>query len=142
MGVKAKSKYSPTPLHYMVFVLQQSAEELLLKEAGISLSYARILGVLDLQLPSSQKTISNTLHQTEANISRQLLLMVRQRLVKITKNKEDGRQRDVTLTALGSRKYDQAQEILKNQANKVLKSALGGEKRNFEQMINSINSSL
>jgi DNA-binding MarR family transcriptional regulator len=140
MGVKTKSGYSPTPLHYLVFVLQQSAEELLLKETGISLSYARILGVLDLQLPTSQKKIATTLHQTEANISRQLLLMVRQRLVKITKNKEDGRQRDVTLTALGNRKYDQAQELLKNQVNQVLKNALGAKKRNFEQMVNSINS--
>jgi DNA-binding MarR family transcriptional regulator len=140
MGTKSKPRHSPTPLHYLAFILQQSAEDLLLKEAGISLSYVRILGVLDTNATVSQKSIAMTLHQTEANISRQLLLMVRQRLVKISKNKSDGRQRDVTVTALGEKKYQQAEKLLKDQANQTLRSALGGEKKNFEDMVLKLNS--
>jgi DNA-binding MarR family transcriptional regulator len=142
MSGRAKQKYSPTPLLHLAFILQQSAEDLLLKEGGISLSYVRILGALDTQVPSSQRTLAHILHQTEANISRQLLLMVRQRLVKITKNKNDARQRDVTLTAAGARKYQEAEKMLKNNVSLFLKGALGVQKKNFEDLVIKINTSI
>src|SRR5436305_9365740 len=96
---KPNIKYSPTPLHYLMFILQQKSDELLQGELGISLSHVRILGVLDYSVACSQKSIATKLKQTEANVSRKLLAMVRQGLVKVSKNKDDSRQRDVTLTA-------------------------------------------
>jgi DNA-binding MarR family transcriptional regulator len=120
MAAKSDKNYSPTPLHHLMYVLQQLSEELLLKEAGISLSHVRIMGALDTNVPRSQRVIASTLRQTEANVSRQLLVMVRQRLVKITKNKEDGRQRDVTLTAKGLRQYQHAEKLLKKQQSGLL----------------------
>jgi DNA-binding MarR family transcriptional regulator len=76
------ANYSPTPLHYLMFILQQKSDELLQGEIGISLSHVRILGVLDREVPCSQKSIAKKLQQTEANVSRQLLAMVRQGFVK------------------------------------------------------------
>jgi DNA-binding MarR family transcriptional regulator len=51
------------------------------------------MGVLDYSVPCSQKSIADQLKQTEANVSRQLLTMVRQGFVKVAKNKDDSRQR-------------------------------------------------
>jgi DNA-binding MarR family transcriptional regulator len=106
---KLDRKYSPTPLHHLMFILQQNSDDILLGEVGISLSHVRIMGVLDYSVPCSQKSIAGHLKQTEANVSRQLLSMVRQGFVKVTKNKDDSRQRDVTLTAKGQRRYEGAE---------------------------------
>jgi DNA-binding MarR family transcriptional regulator len=131
-NLKQDFKYSPTPLHYLMFLLQQKSDDLLQGEVGISLSHVRILGVLDYEVPCSQKSIATQLQQTEANVSRQLLAMVRQGFVKISKNKEDSRQRDVTLTAKGQRRYEGAEKALKTQLNSLYKRLSKEEKRAIE----------
>lgn len=142
MSAKLTKHYSSAPLHHLTFILQQKSDELLLKEVGISLSHVRIMGALDPKVPKSQRVIASSLQQTEANVSRQLLVMVRQRLVKIAKNKKDARQRDVTLTARGKNKYQQAEKILKSQLNTIYKSLSKTEKRAFEDSVNKIINSL
>jgi DNA-binding MarR family transcriptional regulator len=141
-NVKQDIKYSPTPLHYLMFILQQKSDDLLQGEIGISLSHVRILGVLDYDVPCSQKSIATQLQQTEANVSRQLLAMVRQGFVKISKNKEDSRQRDVTLTAKGQRRFEGAEKSLKAQLNAIYKSLSKEEKKSLEDSIIKIISSV
>jgi|GEM_PF-1896401 len=138
MTAKLDNKYSPTPLHYLMFILQQSSDELLQGEIGVSLSHVRIMGALDYQVPSSQKAIATQLRQTEANVSRQLLAMVRAGFVKVSKNKEDSRQRDVTLTAKGQRRYEGAEKTLKAQLNSLYKGLNKEEKRSLEDSINKV----
>jgi hypothetical protein len=58
MSAKTDNNYSPTPLHYLVFVLQHLSDELLTEEVGVSLSHVRILGALDYKTPSSQKLVA------------------------------------------------------------------------------------
>jgi DNA-binding MarR family transcriptional regulator len=115
----AKS-YFP-PLLHLSYVLQHSAEEKLEAEAGVGLSAARIMSVLSASSPASQRLIAVELRQTEANVSRQLQSMKKQGLVSITRNKKDSRQRDVSLTAKGSRRYQEASKVLKKQQKQFLK---------------------
>src|SRR5438046_1382624 len=99
---KLPKKNSPTSLHQLMFVLQQSANELLLSEAEIGLSQVRIISVLDRSTAWSQRAIASNLRQTEANISRQLQVMKKEGLVNITRSKKDRRQREVLLTSKGA----------------------------------------
>lgn len=115
----AKSTFPP--LLQLSFVLQQQAEEALVNEAGVGLSAARIMGVLKNNSPASQRLVAVELRQTEANVSRQLQAMKKQGLVNITKNKKDSRQRDVALTAKGSRKYQDAFKVLKKQQSRFVR---------------------
>jgi DNA-binding MarR family transcriptional regulator len=138
MSARLDQKYSPTPLHHLVFVLQHLSDELLLEEVGVSLSHVRIMGALDSKVPCSQSSIASKLHQTEANVSRQLLVMLKQGLVKNTKNKKDSRQRDVTLSAKGARKYQQAEKNLQKQLTSIYKKFSKTEKRDFEDSIAKI----
>lgn len=115
----AKSHFPP--LLHLSYVLQHTAEEKLEAEAGVGLSAARIMSVLSANSPASQRQIAMELHQTEANVSRQLQSMKKQGLVSITRNKKDSRQRDVSLTAKGSRRYQEASKILKKQQKQFLK---------------------
>jgi DNA-binding MarR family transcriptional regulator len=142
MTAKTDKNYSPTPLHYLVFVLQHLSDELLAEEVGVGLSHVRILGALDYKSPSSQKLVAAKLHQTEANVSRQLLAMSRQGLVKVMLNKEDARQRDVTLTAKGNRRYEAAEKVLKGQLNNAYKNLNKTEKQTFINSIEKILSAL
>ena len=127
----AKSKF-PSLLH-LSYVLQQLSDELLESEAGVGLSAARIMSVLDKSAPSSQRVIAMELRQTEANVSRQLHSMKKAGLVSISKNKKDSRQRDVTLTAKGNRHYQQAEKLLKKQQREFFKILNAGETQALEQ---------
>jgi len=126
----AKSKFPP--LLHLSYILQHSAEEMLEAQAGVGLSAARIMSVLDKSSAVSQRVISMELRQTEANVSRQLQSMKKQGLVGITRNKKDSRQRDVVLTAKGFKKYQDAQRVLKKQQRQFLKILNAGESAAIE----------
>jgi DNA-binding MarR family transcriptional regulator len=120
------------PLLHLSYVLQHSAEEMLESEAGVGLSAARIMSVLDKSKASSQRLVAMELRQTESNVSRQLQAMKKQGLVTITRNKKDSRQRDVSLTAKGSKKYQEASKVLKKQQKQFLRILNAGEAAAFE----------
>jgi DNA-binding MarR family transcriptional regulator len=128
--------HSPTPLHQLSFVLQQIADDLLMAKLGVGLSHARIMGVLRKDSTKSQRVIAIQLRQTEANVSRQLQVMKDDGLVSITKNKKDGRQRDIKLTAKGSHKKEQAEKLLADQQAELLKLLVGSsaDVKEFIQM--------
>ena len=115
------------PLLHLSYVLQQSAEEMLETETGVGLSAARIMSVLDKSAAVSQRMVALQLRQTEANVSRQLQVMKKSGLVSITRNKKDNRQRDVTLSAKGARKYQDALKVLKKQQRQFMRILNAGE---------------
>lgn len=131
MGVMKNSprtkKSTFPPLLQLSYVLQQSVEEMLEAETGIGLSAARIMSVLDKSMAVSQRMVAVQLRQTEANVSRQLQVMKKSGLVSITRNKKDRRQRDVTLTAKGARKYQDALKVLKKQQRQFMRILNAGE---------------
>jgi DNA-binding MarR family transcriptional regulator len=120
------------PLLHLSYVLQHSAEDMLEAEAGVGLSAARIMSVLNMSSVASQRVIAMELHQTEANVSRQLQNMKKQGLVSIIRNKKDSRQRDVTLTSKGSKKYQDAHKVLKKQQKQFLRILNASEAAAFE----------
>jgi DNA-binding MarR family transcriptional regulator len=126
--------FSPTPLHYTMFVLQQLADETLNQEVGISLSHARILGTLNSASPQSQRFIASFLHQTEANISRQIRVMADKGLVKIAPNSKDHRKREISRTSKGDNKFEQANKILKQQEAQFLQLIGFSSNKSFDEI--------
>lgn len=120
------AKSSFPPLLSLTYVLQQLSDEMLIKEARVSLSQARIMSALGAS-PVSQRGVAVALHQTEANVSRQLQAMKKQGLVSIHKNKKDGRQRDVSLTRKGTTRYQKARKLLAQQQGDFLRTLSRGE---------------
>ena len=130
------------PLLHLTYNLQQLSDETLLREAGVGLSQARIMSALYQDVPRSQRSIATVLSQTEANISRQLRTMKKQGLVRIVKNKKDARQRDVTLTSKGNRKYRAAEKILKKQQSNFLRLLSSSEVKAFEAAARNLGAQL
>jgi DNA-binding MarR family transcriptional regulator len=128
----AKSTFPP--LLHLSYVLQHAAEGILETEAGVGLSAARIMSVLQANSPASQRLVAVELRQTEANVSRQLQAMKKQGLVNITRNKKDSRQRDVSLTAKGKREYQEANKVLKKQQRQFVRLLNESESDVLEMM--------
>ncbi|HEY5550147.1 MAG TPA: MarR family winged helix-turn-helix transcriptional regulator [Candidatus Saccharimonadales bacterium] len=130
------------PLLHLSYILQQVSDELLIDKAGVGLSQARIMSVLHQSVPYSQRSVAVSLAQTEANASRQLRQMKRQGLVKITKTKKDGRQRDVILTKKGHNAYKKAEKLLKRQQNEFMRLLASSEVKAFERATHNLSKSL
>ena len=130
------------PLLHLTYDLQQLSDRILGPRAGIGLGQARIMSGLHTAIPRSQRELASALHQTEANISRQLKLMHAQKLVSITRNKKDGRQRDVKLTAKGAKTYKLALKSLAMQQNELMKLVDQKERKAFEQVSSHLISAL
>jgi DNA-binding MarR family transcriptional regulator len=143
MGTKphtAKSNFPP--LLHLSYILQQSSDELLLSEAGVGLSQARIMSVLHRSAARSQRSVATELAQTEANVSRQLRQMKRQGLVNIKPSKNDARQREVVLTAKGSSVYQKAEKLLKKQQSQFLRLLAQNEVKAFEKATHNLSKTL
>ncbi len=134
-------KSSFPPLLSLTYVLQQSSDEVLTKEAGVSLSQARIMSALG-SMPVSQRAVAVSLHQTEANVSRQLHVMKKHGLVSVLKNRQDGRQRDVSLTRKGAARYQKARKILIAQQRNFLKTMSTGEADILEFAVQKLSTKL
>ena len=112
MAKISTSKNKIASLLHLLFKMQQDTDALLLGQVGIGLSAYRILSVLDDRVSYSQRKIAVELSQTEANISRQVRHMAEDNLVKIAPDKKDRRQRNISLTSKGQKKFDAAQKVL------------------------------
>jgi DNA-binding MarR family transcriptional regulator len=131
-------KATLSSLHQLTYHLQQSSDELLDREVGVGLSAVRIMSVLHERVPHSQRTIASLLRQTEANVSRQLKIMHKSGLVKVIKNKKDGRQRDVTLTTKGKKKNEAAQKLLNKYYSSLISGLSKKDSVNFEQSVQKL----
>ena len=116
------SKSRINPLLHSMFHLQQQVDHLLSEQTGLGLSAYRILSVIDDRVPSSQRKIAVKLGQTEANISRQIRTMADENLVKIAPDKKDKRQRNITRTVKGEKKYRAAEALLIKKEPSILKT--------------------
>jgi DNA-binding MarR family transcriptional regulator len=129
----------PTPLLHLTYVLQQSSDELLESSVSAGLSSVRVMSALSDRVPRSQQVVAALLKQTESNISRQLKSMKKQGLVSVTKNKKDGRQKDVLLTQKGKSAYKRAEKLLAAQQKRLLsKKDAGSLEQLVEKMVRSI----
>lgn len=116
------SKSRIYPLLHSMFHLQQQIDHLLVDQIGIGLSAYRILSVINDRVPNSQRKIAGQLGQTEANISRQIRAMADDNLVKIAPDKKDKRQRNITRTVKGEKKYRAGEALLIKNEPSILKT--------------------
>lgn len=140
VNLNKSNKNQFPPLLHLTYDLQQVSDKNLLS-LGIGLGQVRILSVLHVSSAHSQRTVSLLLHQTEANVSRQLQSLKRKGLVTISKNKKDGRQRDVKLTAKGAKSLAASLKTLAEQQNRMMKLVGTKDRKTFEQIVGNISKS-
>ncbi len=127
-----------TALHRLEFILQHKSDQLLRDAVGVGFGQVQILQALHRSLPMSQRAIASKLYQTEANISRQLRLLSRKGLVNVSRNKDDKRLHETTLTPKGVKVYEQAQKILASQHKNMLKLLNSKEVQAFDRAVSHL----
>lgn len=146
MGYNAKYKdmrkaHPDTPLtslHRLEFILQHQSDKFLRDSLGVGFGQIRIMEEIHDVIPRSQREIALRLYQTEANVSRQLRELKRHGLVNISANKKDKRQKDVSLSAKGKKKYDRAQKLIAAQHSQLLRLLSKNELKVFEHGIHNL----
>lgn len=136
--IQSGRESNATSLHQLMFVLQHLSDELLDQETGVGLAQVRIMSELHGSTPRSQRAVASRLGQSEANVSRQVHGMKKHGLVGITKNKKDGRQRDVVLTSKGKHQVEKAEKLLQAQHKEMLKMLSSGEAKGFNHAVNHL----
>lgn len=99
-------------LHRLAFSLDRLSDQVLQEQLGIGYSQFKILMTLDWKPNIQQKEIATELGQTEASISRQIVLLVSKNLITSVINPRNRREHVVQLSPKGLRTIQTAFEIL------------------------------
>jgi DNA-binding MarR family transcriptional regulator len=100
-------------VQHLAAVIGKQADQVLLEQLGIGLSQYKILMVLEWNPRVQQKSIADSLGQTEASISRQIKLLKSKGLL-ITKADPNNRRKHITApTTLGMQITEAASAIMR-----------------------------
>lgn len=106
-------------VQHLAAVIGKQSDQVLQEQLGIGLSQYRILMVLEWNPRVQQKSIADSLGQTEASISRQIKLLTTKSLL-VSKRDPHNRRKHITIpTSLGMQ--------ITEAANNILRRSLGPE---------------
>lgn len=100
-------------IQHLAAVLGKQSEQILQEQLGIGLSQFRILMVLEWNPRVAQRTIADSLGQTEASISRQIKVLTRKGLLVSRRDPQNRRKHITTPTPLGMQITEAATSILR-----------------------------
>lgn len=101
-----------TKLHKIVWMMDRTADELLKRRYGFSLSWGRLLIILEQSSPLTQHDLARKLNHSDPAISRQLERMSESGLLNVTVDPAHRRKRLVDLTARGRELATEANRTL------------------------------
>lgn len=122
-------------LQHLAFTMSRQNDQVLQDRLGIGFSQFKILMVLERNPYIQQRAIADSLGQTEASISRQIKLMLKDGLLRSIISPENRRRHITTPTAKGSRAAEAAMDIL-NSFHKPVFERLSGPQR--EQLLQTL----
>lgn len=139
MNAKIRGPYSPlSSLHRLEFILQHKSDSLLRDSVGVGFGQVQIMQAMHRAVPQSQRAIAVKLYQTEANVSRQLQILKKKGLVSITRNKNDKRLRETSLTAKGQKAFAHAEKVMAAQHKELLKLLNSKEIQSFDRVVSHL----
>ena len=101
-------------IQHVANMLMRESDQILQEQLGIGMSQFRILKTVQANHRLLQRQIASMLHQTEASISRQVALMLQQKLIVTQRNPKDRREHITTLTPKGRRIVEAAEQVLQS----------------------------
>jgi DNA-binding MarR family transcriptional regulator len=100
-------------MQHLSAVISKQTDQVLQEQLGIGFSQYRILMVLEESPRVQQKSIADSLGQTEASISRQIKLLISKGLLASKRHPHNRRQHLTALTPLGQQVTEAASNILR-----------------------------
>ena len=100
-------------VEHLAAVIGKQSDQVLLEQLGIGISQYKILMVLEWNPRVQQKTIANSLGQTEASISRQIKLLQAKGLLSARPDPQNRRKHITAPTTLGMQVTEAATAIMR-----------------------------
>jgi len=100
-------------VHHLAGVMGRQSDQVLQEQLGIGLSQFKILMVLEWNPRVQQRTIADSLGQTEASISRQIKLLKNRNLLVSRQDPRNRRKHITALTPLGMQITEAASAIMR-----------------------------
>lgn len=122
-------------LQHVSSLLAKQSDQVLQEQLGIGLAQFKILRTLQSEPRTPQRDIAFHLGQTEASISRQVKLMMRDGLLHSVRSSEDHREHLTVLTAKGERLTEAALQVLAKYFQPMFANLSGKEQ---EQLIHTL----
>lgn len=122
-------------MQHLAFTLARQSDQVLQERLGIGFSQFKILMVLNWKTNVQQRTIADSLGQTEASISRQIKLLDEQGLLSTHISPENRRQHLTVLTPTGKRVIDEALQILQSYHEPVFETLSEKQKSALQEML-------
>jgi DNA-binding MarR family transcriptional regulator len=113
-------------LQHVASLLAKHSDQILQEQLGIGYAQLKLLLTLQSKPELKQRDIAHGLGQTEASISRQVKLMIRQGLLHVTINPKNRREHLATVTAKGMNLTDAALAVLQK-SHQSMYVALGSK---------------
>ncbi len=101
-------------LHELAQLLQADSNQILQQHLGIGFAQFKVLMTLEERDGQTQKQIANSLHQSQASISRQIKLLIDKKLVDSKVSGSNRREHFIFLTKRGQAMVNQAAQALNN----------------------------
>lgn len=98
--------------HKISFLLEKSADEALKRQLGIGYAQYKVLEAINHNSLARQNTVAEMLDQTEASISRQVRILQKKGLIKISSVMGNRRAKELSLTTVGEEMVSNAVEVI------------------------------
>lgn len=98
--------------HKISFLLEKSADEALKRQLGIGYAQYKVLEAINHNSLARQNTVAEMLDQTEASISRQVRILQKKGLIKISSVMGNRRAKELSLTTVGEEMVSNAIEVI------------------------------
>jgi DNA-binding MarR family transcriptional regulator len=121
-------------LHRFSNVLLRYADLLLQKRFGFGYSHFKIMVALHARPDCMQASVAHFLGQTEASISRQLKLMIKEGLAESRQNPTNRREHVIHLTSKGEQQLQEAQSYLEAEHSPIFNRLSDHEQQAFMEL--------
>jgi DNA-binding MarR family transcriptional regulator len=120
-------------------LLQRQADQVLQEQLGIGMSQFRILKIVQANPHMMQRHIADSLGQTEAGISRQVKLLLSQKLLVTQRNPKNRREHHTVLTTKGFQITEAAQDVLQSAQAPFLDGLSDKQQRELMELLEKLN---
>ena len=129
-------------LHELAHLIDAESDQVLMERLGIGFAQFKVLLVLDDRDEVTQKHIAESLHQTEASISRQVAILKQKGLIQSHRSESNRRQHIISLTSRGAQMIDRATTALNSYHGPMFERLSEKQQLQIAEALNLIRSSI
>lgn len=125
-------------LQHTPTIMYRQSDQLLQERLGIGMSQFKLLMMLKFTPNIQQRTLAESLGQTEASISRQTKLLTERGMLDVAINPDNKREHITTLTAKGAKIADAANDILHEYHDQVFERLSEKQRQRLSELLTEV----